>query len=74
MGSNVYVKVPVTDTWGKSTAAVVRELSNSGVHLNVTALMTVPQVEVVTSAVAGGSGAIICCSPVGGGHWPGPIR
>jgi len=37
----------------------VRELSDSGVHLNVTALMTMPQVEVVTSAVAGGPGAII---------------
>jgi transaldolase len=58
-GSNVYVKIPVTDTRGTSTAAVVRELSDSGVHLNVTALMTMPQVEVVTSAVAGGPGAII---------------
>jgi transaldolase len=58
-GSNVYVKIPVTDTRGTSTAAVVRELSNSGVHLNVTALMTIPQVEVVTAALAGGSRAII---------------
>ena len=58
-GSNVYVKIPVTDTRGKSTAAVVRELAGSGVHLNVTALMTVPQVEVITSAVAGSPGAII---------------
>ena len=58
-GSNVYVKIPVTDTRGTSTAAVVRELSHSGVHLNVTALMTMPQVEIVTSAVAGGPGAII---------------
>jgi transaldolase len=58
-GSNVYVKIPVTDTRGTSTDAIVRELSASGVHLNVTALMTMPQVEVVTSAVAGGPGAII---------------
>jgi transaldolase len=58
-GSNVYVKIPVTDTSGTSTAAVVRELSDSGVHLNVTALMTMTQVEVITSAVAGGPGAII---------------
>jgi len=58
-GSNVYVKIPVTDTQGTSTAAIVRELSASGVHLNVTALMTMPQVEVVTPAVAGGPGAII---------------
>src|SRR5260370_9257892 len=58
-GRNVYVKVPVTDTCGTSTSAVMRELSDSGVHVNVTALMTVAQVEVVTAALAGGPGAII---------------
>jgi transaldolase len=58
-GSNVYVKIPVTDTCGKSTAAVVRELADSGVHLNVTALMTLAQVEAVTSTLAGGPGAVI---------------
>ncbi len=58
-GRNVYVKVPVTDTKGASTAAVVRELAESGVHLNVTALMTVGQVEVVTAALAAGPAAII---------------
>jgi transaldolase len=58
-GSNVYVKVPVTDTHGTSTAAVVRELASSGVHLNVTALMTIPQIQVVSAALAGGTPAII---------------
>lgn len=58
-GSNVYVKIPVTDTRGTSTAAVVRELADSGVHLNVTALMTLAQVEVVASALAGGPRAVI---------------
>jgi transaldolase len=58
-GSNVYVKIPVTDTRGKSTAAVVRELTASGVHVNVTALMTLTQVEAVTSVLAGGPGAVI---------------
>ena len=58
-GRNVYVKIPVTDTRGTSTAAVVRELAASGVHLNVTALMTVPQVEIVSSALASGPAAIV---------------
>jgi transaldolase len=58
-GANVYVKVPVTDTRGSSTAAVVRELSDSGIRLNVTALMTVAQVETVCAALAGGPGAIV---------------
>ena len=58
-GANVYVKVPVTDTRGSSTAAVVRELSDSGIRLNVTALMTVGQVVTVSAALAGGPGAIV---------------
>ncbi len=58
-GSNVYVKIPVTDTRGQSTAAVVRELTDSGVHVNVTALMTLSQVEAVTATLAGGSRAVI---------------
>ena len=58
-GSNVYVKIPVTDTRGTSTVSVVRELAASGVHLNVTALMTVPQVEVASAALANGPAAII---------------
>jgi transaldolase len=58
-GRNVYVKIPITDTRGASTAAVVRELAASGVHLNVTALMTVPQVEVVSAALAGAPPSII---------------
>lgn len=58
-GSNVYVKIPVTDTQGRSTVAVLAELSGSGVRLNVTALMTIPQVETVTAALAEGSRSII---------------
>jgi transaldolase len=58
-GNNVYVKIPVTDTQGKSTGAVVRELTDSGVHVNVTALMTLAQVETVTSTLTGGPGAVI---------------
>ena len=53
-GSNVYVKIPVTNTKGVSSAPIITELSRAGVHLNVTALMTVPQVEVVAAAAAGG--------------------
>lgn len=58
-GSNVYVKIPVTNTRGKSTAAVVRALTDSGVHVNVTALMTLIQVEAVTPMLAGGPRAVI---------------
>jgi transaldolase len=58
-GSNVYVKIPVTDTRAASTAAVVRELAASGVQVNVTALMTVGQVEAASAALADGPPAIV---------------
>jgi transaldolase len=58
-GSNVYVKIPVTDTRGASTVPAVRELAAAGVHLNVTALLTIPQVEAASVALADGPPAII---------------
>ena len=54
-GENVYVKVPVSTTQGVSTADVVRELSHDGVQVNVTALMTLAQVEEMTAAVQDGA-------------------
>ena len=57
--ANVYVKIPVTNTRGVPTTHVVRELSADGVHLNVTALMNVRQVEEVAAAAAGGAGHVI---------------
>ncbi len=54
-GANVYVKIPVTNTRSESTAALVRDLSREGVQINVTALMTVAQVETMTEALAGGA-------------------
>lgn len=54
-GENVYVKIPVTNTRGEWTDSVVKELTHGGVKVNVTALMTVAQVERVTRALAGGA-------------------
>ena len=54
-GPNVYVKIPVTTTSGESMAALVRELSEAGVKVNVTALMTPAQVEVVAAALRDGA-------------------
>lgn len=58
-GDNVYVKIPVTDTKANSMADVVAELTGAGVKLNVTALMTVAQVETITAALAGTRGAVV---------------
>src|SRR5438477_10953487 len=54
-GENVYVKIPVTTTNRESMAPLVRELSESGVRVNVTALFTTAQVELITSAVRDGA-------------------
>ena len=40
-GDNVYVKIPVTNTKREPCYALVKRLSNAGVKLNVTALMTI---------------------------------
>jgi transaldolase len=54
-GENVYVKIPVTTTSGESMVPLVRELSESGIKVNVTALFTTAQVELVTAAVRNGA-------------------
>lgn len=54
-GENVYVKIPVTNTRGEWTDSVVKDLAHDGVRVNVTALMTVAQVERVTRALEGGA-------------------
>lgn len=58
-GENVFVKVPVTNTRGEDSAPLLRRLAADGVQLNVTALMTVRQVEHVAAAIAHGPAAYI---------------
>jgi transaldolase len=58
-GENVYVKIPVTTTKGESMAQLVRELSEDGVKVNVTALFTTAQVELITEAVKDGAASYI---------------
>jgi transaldolase len=58
-GPNVYVKIPVTTTAGESMAPLVRALSEAGVQVNVTALFTTAQVELVTHAVKDGAPSYI---------------
>ena len=58
-GENIYVKIPVSTTAGASMAPLVRELSEEGVKVNVTALFTTAQVELVTEAVKNGAPSYI---------------
>ena len=58
-GSNVFVKIPVTNTRGEFSGAVIRELSAARVALNVTALLTVTQVRQVADCLAPETPAIV---------------
>ena len=44
-GKNVYVKIPVVNSRGKFTGKVIKELSNQGIKLNITAVYTFEQVK-----------------------------
>ena len=52
-GTNVRVKLPVTNTRGESLAEAVRALSGDGVKVNVTAIFTDEQVATTIDALAG---------------------
>lgn len=58
-GSNVYVKIPITNTKGESSIPLVQELSHSSVKLNITALFTLEQVLQTAQAVKGGAPSVI---------------
>jgi transaldolase len=49
--NNVYVKVPVTNTKRETSCALVKRLADRQVKLNVTAIMTLPQVQEVSAAL-----------------------
>lgn len=57
--SNVYVKIPVTNSKGEFATDLIRELSQAGVKLNVTAIFSVPQAAKVTQALKGGAPSIV---------------
>jgi transaldolase len=53
-GQNVYVKIPITDTYGQSAAPLVERLAHQGVKVNVTAIMTLQQVETILPGLKDG--------------------
>ncbi|HZQ74370.1 MAG TPA: transaldolase [Burkholderiales bacterium] len=58
-GRNVNVKIPVTNTKREFAGPLVERLSKAGVAVNVTAVMTLEQVERITERLHAGTGAII---------------
>jgi len=58
-GTNVNVKIPVTNTKGEFCGPLVERLARAGVKLNVTALLTLDQVRRVTERLHADTPAII---------------
>jgi transaldolase len=58
-GEHVFVKIPVTNTRGESSMALIRDLTREGIQLNVTAVLALDQVRNVAIALAGGSPAYV---------------
>lgn len=58
-GKNVYVKIPIQNSEGKSALELVKTLSHAGIKLNVTAIYTVKQVVETCQALAGGAPSIV---------------
>ena len=57
-GTNVFVKVPIMNTKGRSAVPLIRELATEGLQLNVTAVMTLRQVRETVDAA--GDAQMIC--------------
>lgn len=56
---NVYVKIPVTNSKGESSAELVNKLAQQGVKCNVTAIFTLEQTRIIAEALKGGAPSII---------------
>lgn len=59
LGDNVYVKIPVTNSKGESTAPLIDRLSAEGIKVNVTAIFTIDQVRQVVDALKSGTPAVV---------------
>jgi len=52
LGDNVYIKIPITNTKGESSTELIRKLSSEGFKLNITAILTLAQVERVIKVIS----------------------
>ncbi|MBO4902925.1 MAG: transaldolase [Lachnospiraceae bacterium] len=59
LGDNVYVKIPITNTADESSIPLIKKLSAAGLKLNVTAILTLEQVEQTVAAFAPGTQNIV---------------
>ncbi|MEM9243713.1 MAG: transaldolase [Pseudomonadota bacterium] len=58
-GDNIYIKIPVSNTKGISTAPLVNKLSKAGIKLNITAIFTHQQIDEVIDNLDSKTPAIV---------------
>ena len=58
-GENVYVKIPVMNTKMMPSYELIRHLSLEGVKINITAIMTLEQVRMVSESIIGGPSCFV---------------
>jgi transaldolase len=51
LGNNIYVKIPITNTRGESSLSLVNKLAGEGVNINITAIMTIEQIQLINKIV-----------------------
>ena len=59
LSTNVYVKIPITNSKGESSIPLIKKLSADGLKLNVTAILTMKQIEETIDAFAPGTENIV---------------
>lgn len=52
LGENVYIKIPITNSRGESSIPLIKKLSAKGLSLNITAILTIKQVEETVEALS----------------------
>ena len=50
-GKNVYVKIPIVNSKGKSNISVIKKLYNEKIKLNVTAIFTIKQINQILNSI-----------------------
>lgn len=56
---NIYVKIPITNTKSQSSIPLIEQLTKEGIKLNITAIMTLKQVDQLVKVLKDGAPAFV---------------
>jgi transaldolase len=58
-GDNVFIKIPITNTKGEPSYELIKKLSDDGMKLNITAILTLEQIKNVSESINEKTPAIV---------------